>query len=115
MPNIPPKPDTDDKPFLTLAEAAALGSLSVSALRKRCQRGEAGFKVGKTWILSREEAYKTKDTAPQVDRSARLQAVMTRPNNSAAFHSQGIFNQYRKRPENELFPIQKNHIPKIHA
>ena len=61
MPNIPPKPDTDDKPLLTLAEAALLGSLSVSALRKRCQRGEAGYKIGKTWVLSREEAYRLQE------------------------------------------------------
>ncbi len=61
MRDTPPKPDIDAKPFITLAEAAALGSLSVSALRKRCQRKEAGFKIGKTWVLSREEACRLQD------------------------------------------------------
>ena len=68
--DLPPKPRKKrepktvvhpiDIPF-TLAEAAALGSLSVSALRKRCQRGEAGFKVGKTWVLTKDEAYRLQD------------------------------------------------------
>ncbi len=42
--------------ILTLKEAAGLGMLGPEALRKRCARGEAGLKVGKTWVLSRQEA-----------------------------------------------------------
>lgn len=61
MPHTPSTPENDNKPFLTLAEAAALGTLGVSALRKRCQRGEAGFKVGKTWVLTKEEAYRLQE------------------------------------------------------
>lgn len=44
-------------PF-TLQEAAEIGVLGVSALRKRCQRGEAGYKIGKTWVIPKEDAYR---------------------------------------------------------
>ena len=42
--------------ILTLAEAASIGRLGPEALRKRCENGEAGRKIGKTWVLSRKEA-----------------------------------------------------------
>jgi len=42
--------------IVTLKEAGDLGRLGPEALRKRCERGEAGRMIGKVWVLSREEA-----------------------------------------------------------
>ena len=42
----------------TLQEATRFGRLGPSALRKRCERGEAGRKYGKIWFLTLAEVRK---------------------------------------------------------
>jgi len=41
--------------LFTIQEASRHGRLGPSALRKRCERGEAGRKYGKTWFLTSAE------------------------------------------------------------
>ena len=47
-----------DGEFYILEDAAKLTRLQAVTLRKRCASGEFGRKIGKQWILTREECHK---------------------------------------------------------